>query len=97
MVGKCANPDCPASFRKLGSGKLFAFERGTTARPAHSARGATGNKTRHPPLFFWLCESCSLTFTLGVDATGELILQSIRDRARIAIVDGCRLDHPGAM
>lgn len=26
MLGKCVNPVCLAPFRKLGDGKLFAFE-----------------------------------------------------------------------
>jgi len=70
MLGKCANPVCCALFRKLGSGKLFVFESVTDVNSANIASG-TGTKTRRRPVFFWLCETCSSTFTLGLDAEGN--------------------------
>jgi len=79
MLGKCANPACPASFQKLGNGKLFAFESVTSAKSSDTSMGTIGVKTDGSPLFFWLCENCSLTFTLGLDATGELTLQRVPD------------------
>lgn len=75
MLGKCANPVCRALFRKLGSGKLFAFESVTGAKSANIASRTTGTKTLRSPVFFWLCQTCSSTFTLGLDAQGELMLQ----------------------
>ena len=75
MLGKCANPVCPAMFRKLGNGELFAFESVTGTKAANITWDTNNAKTGRSPVFFWLCETCSLTFTLGFDAEGQLMLQ----------------------
>jgi hypothetical protein len=93
MLGKCANPACVAPFRKLGKGKLFAFESVTFAKCVDS--GPSGATTTRSPVFFWLCECCSLSFTLGLDAAGQLTLQRIPDGARVTIFDGRPLKHAG--
>jgi hypothetical protein len=95
MLGKCANPMCFASFRKLGSGKLFAFESVVTAKSVGITSNPGGAKTGRAPVFFWLCELCSLTFTLGRDAAGQLTLDRIRDGARISVFDRSPLDQAG--
>jgi hypothetical protein len=95
MLGKCANPICHASFRKLGSGKLFAFELMMDARSADFTSDASITKTARGPVFFWLCETCSLTFTLGLDVAGQLTLQRIPDGARITIFNGRPLNDLG--
>jgi hypothetical protein len=82
MLDKCANPVCPALFRKLGSGTLFAFESVTKARPTDITSDTSQTKTSQTPMFFWFCETCSLTFTLGLDAVGQLMLHRIPDGAR---------------
>jgi hypothetical protein len=94
MLGKCANPVCLASFRKLGIGKLFAFELMMNAR-CGSTSDAGITKTARAPVFFWLCETCSLTFTLGLDAAGQLTMQRIPDGARVTIFDRRPLDQTG--
>jgi hypothetical protein len=93
MLGKCANPMCPALFRKLGSGKLFAFESVMTAKSAETAVSPRSAKTGQTPVFFWLCEACSLTFTVGLDAAGQLTLHGLRDGVRVPIYDRRRLDQ----
>jgi len=95
MLGKCANPVCVASFRKLGSGKLFAFESLMTAKPAEITSNPDSTKKGQAPVFFWLCETCSLTFTVGLDAAGELTLHGIRDGVRVPIFDRRPLDRAG--
>jgi hypothetical protein len=45
MLGKCANPECCASFQKLGRGKLFASEAVMTTRPADVKSDATITRT----------------------------------------------------
>jgi hypothetical protein len=81
MLRKCANPVCRASFRKLGSGKLFAFESVMTTKSAQVTSNPERTKTGRPPVFFWLCEICSVTFTLGLDGAGQLMLHGTRDAA----------------
>jgi hypothetical protein len=95
MLGKCANPVCLASFRKLGTGKLFAFEVGMNARTAEITSNPGSTKTGQTPVFFWLCEACSLTFTLRLDEAGQLALRRIRDGARVPIFDRRPLDPAG--
>jgi hypothetical protein len=91
MLRKCANPACIVRFRKLGSGKLFAFESVTIAGSVDSSsRGIT---TARNPVFFWLCECCSLSFTMELDAAGQLALQRIPDGAHVTIFDGLSLNH----
>lgn len=95
MLGKCANPACGALFRKLGSGKLFAFESVTGARSASIASGTSATETGRGPVFLWLCETCSSSFTVGPDAEGQLMLQRVPDGARVTIYDDRSLDHGG--
>jgi len=95
MLGKCANPVCLASFRKLGTGKLFAFEVGMNARSAEISPNPESTKTGRTPVFFWLCETCSLTFTLGFNVAGQLTLHKIRDGVRVPISDRRLLDQAG--
>ncbi|MGA8271113.1 MAG: hypothetical protein WB919_06095 [Candidatus Sulfotelmatobacter sp.] len=93
MLGKCANPMCRALFRKLGSGKLFAFE-SVTADKSPSIIPETSNaQMGRSPVFFWLCETCSLIFTLGLDADGRLTLQTFPDGG--TIFGGHALNQPG--
>jgi len=91
MLGKCANPVCLASFRKLGSGKLFASESLITAKSGEITSNPGSAKTGQAPIFFWLCETCSLTLTLGLDAAGQLTLHGIRDGVRVPLFGRRRL------
>jgi hypothetical protein len=95
MLGKCANPICPASFRKLGSGKLFAFELVMNASTADFTSDASITKTARGPVFFWLCETCSLSFTLQLDAASQLTLQRTPSGARVTIFNGRPLNDLG--
>jgi len=95
MLGKCANPVCRTSFRKLGSGKLFAFEVVMNARSGDIASGTSIAKAVRGPVFFWLCDICCSTFTLGLDAAGQLTLQRTPDGARVTVFDGSPLDLAG--
>jgi hypothetical protein len=90
MIGKCANPTCAAPFRKLGTGKLFAFESVPMAKSVDSGSRGAISRT---PVFFWLCEYCSLSFTLRLDDVGELTMERVPDGARVTIFDGRPLDH----
>lgn len=78
MVEKCANPACSAPFQRLGRGKLFAFEIRTVAessrRMSYAVRASRGTS-----LFFWLCDACSSTATLGLDSIGRPIIQKLEE------------------
>jgi hypothetical protein len=86
MLGKCANPMCAAIFRKLGHGKLFAFE--SIAMAKSIVPGSSSGMRNRRPEFFWLCECCSTNFTLLLDSAGDLIMRSISQGARDTLFDG---------
>jgi hypothetical protein len=89
MLAKCANPTCTIPFRKLGSGRLFAFESGAITKFVDSNSSRTMSRT---PVFFWLCEYCCLSFTFRIDFSGQLTLQRVLDGARVTSF-GHPLDH----
>jgi hypothetical protein len=89
MLGKCASPACTVPFRKLGSGKLFAFESASIGRSMGSRANCAMSRS---PVFFWLCEYCSLSFTLRLDSAGQLTLLRVPDGVRVTIFDSCRLE-----
>jgi hypothetical protein len=65
MLHKCANPDCPRTFRSLNHGKLFLLE---TDRSADQISGAIPMRRRvkvAPSVErYWLCDGCSALLTL---------------------------------
>lgn len=66
MLQKCANPSCTVPFRSLREGKLFLAE----TYPVTPPNPSTGNGNRRRPRqreHFWLCEACSVHFTLRFD------------------------------
>src|SRR5215469_10051497 len=95
MLGKCANPECCASCRKLGRGKLFAFEAVMTTRPANIKSETSITRTARGPVFFWLCDACCLTLTLQLDSGGQMALQQVREAAPVTILDSWPLDQAG--
>src|SRR5580698_4268070 len=92
MVEKCANPACSAPFQRLGRGKLFAFEIRTVAessrRMSYAVRASRGTS-----LFFWLCDACSSTATLGLDSTGRPIIQKLEERIGASFSGDVMLEH----
>lgn len=78
MLSKCANPTCSASFRRLGSGRLFRFEVRSPSEPCRDVPHSVCNtKSGHASVFFWLCENCKLTHTLSFDSARGLTVQPI--------------------
>ena len=62
MLGKCANPPCSASFRRLGDGRLIRLEPDPHLR------------LLNPKIeYYWLCRTCSAVMTLRIDASGTVI------------------------
>lgn len=63
MLGKCTNPSCSASFRRLGEGTLFRLEPDTTLKLS----------TPKTPEYYWLCHTCSAETTLHLDPNGRIV------------------------
>lgn len=66
MLHKCANPSCSRLFRKMSEGRLFHFRQ-------QSARGRQARTEFRE--YFWLCDECTLSFTLspGTDGCVKLV------------------------
>jgi hypothetical protein len=73
MVSHCVNPACRASFLYLRQGKLFAVRAGHLA----------------PVEFYWLCDSCTTSFTLDVASDGSIRL--------VPLVANASTSPPGAV
>lgn len=59
MLGKCANPDCNAEFKRLGSGKIF-----TQGVSDPEAWGLPHNIRQK---VVWLCSNCAMTKDVRFD------------------------------
>ncbi len=59
-LGKCANPECPTEFRRLGTGKIF------TLRVNDPKAWGLPADVRQKVV--WLCGKCSLTSEIAFDA-----------------------------
>ena len=79
MLSRCANPECGAPF-DYRQGQLFRFPL------VHSVADYSGNT--HSVRHFWLCGSCSQTYTLRY-VSGEGI--AIASRPPLAAVHSPRL------
>ena len=58
MLSKCANPECPATFRYLHEGKIFYLS------PTPEVQIAMGLQYPTMQERFWLCSRCSKEMTL---------------------------------
>jgi hypothetical protein len=63
---KCANPECSHPFHWLGGGRFFQFNL-SPPPPSTSARAAGSASGHRSGEHYWLCEPCSILYTLHVD------------------------------
>ena len=71
-LGKCANPDCHAEFKRLGTGKIYTLavtHPQAWGLPAHSKQKVV-----------WLCGKCALTKDVQFDLTHHQVLVLGRHR-----------------
>jgi hypothetical protein len=81
MLAKCANPPCFRSFLHLREGRLFRLE----ADPALTASDSPTVSGSNVVEYFWLCDACSSSMTLRLDANGTVAAELLSERAH---------DHP---
>jgi hypothetical protein len=93
LIGKCANPSCSAPFGRLGRGKLFVFETASFTGLSRNMSTSGGTKAGGTPMFLWLCETCSLTKTVGLDGAGHPTIQSLSQQVEIAFVESSTLNR----
>ncbi len=66
MISKCANPSCSKLLMRLDGGRFFGFPKGEKRTIEH----------------FWLCVSCSKSYTLKLSEGGVKL--EARQRRKIA-------------
>ena len=69
MLSHCANPKCGRPFLRLREGKLFLVETDRLTKPGEPA-SPPFVRARKPPRHvehFWLCNECSVEYTLIYD------------------------------
>ena len=83
MVSKCANPECSAPFLYFHQGKLFRLDtEGRHDRRRHMGdESGNGRCLRHIE-FYWLCEACAKTMTLGFDKNTGISMRPHASPAR---------------
>lgn len=74
MLSKCANPDCSATFRYFGQGKLFEVDSRKRVPDEDGLDSFAAKKAPRSVERFWLCSRCSETMTLAVDRACKLRL-----------------------
>jgi hypothetical protein len=80
MLSKCFNPQCSATFHRMGQGRLFRMDFTEAARKsALPGRGHADQEVvaalrckSHPVEHFWLCENCAATMTIALSKAGEV-------------------------
>jgi hypothetical protein len=76
MLHKCANKDCLNLFRSMSRGKLFQVE-----QPARARLTTMRKHSSLPRLeYFWLCDDCSLFFTLTFVEGQALVAVPLRKK-----------------
>jgi hypothetical protein len=79
MLRQCANPQCSKPFLRLREGKLFLVETRSLAR-ARDMAVPTSRARYSPPQVerYWLCDECSVVWTLVDDAACGITLIPLR-------------------
>lgn len=89
-ISKCANPNCNTNFHYLRGGRLYRFDLRRPSAPCKDVPNAIcAAKPSHASIYFWLCEDCSLEYTLHFssrEGISVLPLQQARSRAVVAHV-----------
>lgn len=97
MLSRCANVQCSKPFLRLREGKLFLVETeglskaGGAAKPASVCARRSQCKVEH----FWLCDECSVLYTLIYDRERGVVLAPLR-RPAVTANASTAADRSGA-
>ena len=76
MISKCANPACHLAFHYLRGGRLYLFDLRHPSEPCKDMPNTIcARHPSHASVYFWLCEECSLSYTLRFSAREGLSLR----------------------
>ena len=87
MISKCANPACNTVFHYLRGGRLYRFD---LRRPVEPCKDVPNSiciaKPSHASVFFWLCDSCSLKYTVGFSTRAGISMLPLEQPRRSTVV-----------
>jgi len=87
MISKCANPDCNTDFHYLRGGRLYRFDLRETRQPCKDVPNTICEaKPSHASVFFWLCDECSLQYTLHFSTRKGITVLPLQQPRRSAVV-----------
>ncbi len=88
MISKCANPACNTDFHYLRGGRLYRFDLRHPMPPQRDVPNAIcAAKPRHGSVFFWLCNQCSLQYTLHFSTDGRISVLPLQHSRCGAVVE----------
>ena len=83
MISHCSNPDCKVPFHYLRGGRLYRFDIRHPSAPCNDVPNAVCSlKPSHAAVFFWLCEQCSLQFSVKFNSQEGLSLAPLVNAPR---------------
>ena len=83
MISHCSNPVCKVPFHYLRGGRLYRFDIRHPSAPCKDVPNAVCSlKPSHPAVFFWLCQQCSLKFSVKFNLQGGLSLAPLVNAPR---------------
>jgi hypothetical protein len=96
MLSRCANSQCGKPFLRLREGKLFLVETDNTVNDGESTAPPFA-RTRHPQRqveHYWLCEDCTLLWTLIYTRESGVTLAPLR-RPAAGVASAAEAPHHG--
>ena len=83
MISNCANPDCKVPFHYFRGGRLYRFDIRHPSTPCKDVANAVCSlKPPHAAVFFWLCEQCSLRYSLKFNVQEGLTLAPLANAVK---------------
>lgn len=87
MISHCANPECRLPFHYLKGGRLYRFDVRRPVEPCKDVPNAICEaKPSQASIYFWLCDSCSLEYTLQFSTHHGISIMPLQQPRGSAVV-----------
>ena len=87
MISHCANPECRLPFHYLRGGRLYRFDVRQPVEPCKDVPNAIcENSPSQASVYFWLCDDCSLKYTLQFSTRHGISVLPLQQPRRSAVV-----------
>jgi len=83
MISHCANPHCKVPFHYFRGGHLYRFDIRHPSTPCSDVPNSVCSlKPSQAAVFFWLCEQCSLRYSLKFNSREGLTLAPLANAVK---------------